>query len=90
MYHKGCFYGDINIDINITMCVDNIVIPEKIQSYILHWYHMYLLNLGMDRTEVMIRQHLYWTNIRYAVWKEVANCDTCQRTKRSNKNMVNY
>ena len=39
----------------------------------------------MDRTEAMIRQHLYWTDIRDAVWKEVTNYDTCQRTKQSNK-----
>ena len=26
---------------------------------------------------------MHWTDMRYAVWKEVTNCDTCQRTKRS-------
>ena len=40
----------------------------------------------MDRTEAMIRQHLYWPDIRYAVCKEATNCDTCQRTKPPNKN----
>ena len=39
----------------------------------------------MDITEAMIFQHLYWPDIRNAVWKEVTNCDTCERTKRSNK-----
>ena len=39
----------------------------------------------MDRTEAMIRQHFYWPNIRDSVRKEVINCDTCQRTKQSNK-----
>ena len=39
----------------------------------------------MDRTDVMIRQNLYWTNIRDATQKQVSNCDTCQFTKRSNK-----
>ena len=39
----------------------------------------------MDRTEAMILQHLYWPNIRNAVRMEVTNCDTCQRTKLSNK-----
>ena len=39
----------------------------------------------MDRTEEMFNQHLYRPYIRHAVWKEVTNCDTCQRTKRSNK-----
>ena len=29
-------------------------------------------------------------DIRHAVWREVTNCDTCQCTKQSNKNMVNY
>ena len=39
----------------------------------------------MDRTEAMICQHFYWPNIRDAVRQEVNNCDTCQRTKISNK-----
>ena len=39
----------------------------------------------MDRTEVMIHQHLYWPDIRYAIRKEVNNCDTWQRTKQANK-----
>ena len=39
----------------------------------------------MDTTKAMIRQHLYWTEIRDAVHKEVTNCDNCQRTKQSNK-----
>ena len=39
----------------------------------------------MNRTEAISRQHLYWPDIRDAVRKEVTNCDTCLRTKRSNK-----
>ena len=66
------------------------VIPSILQSYVLHWYHTYLVHIGMDRTEANIFQHLYSTGIRYAVQKEVTNCDTCQLTKLSNKNMVNY
>ena len=65
--------------------MDKIVIPSKLQSYVVHWYHTYLLHPGMDRTEAMICQHLYFPEIRYAIQKEVNNCDTCQRTKGSNK-----
>ena len=32
-----------------------------------------------------MRHYFYWPNIRDAVRREVTNCDTCQRTKRSNK-----
>ena len=39
----------------------------------------------MDRKEAMILQHLYWDNIRDAAREEGTNCDTCQRTKLSNK-----
>ena len=46
---------------------------------------MYPLHPGMDRTEAMIRQYLYWPDIRDAVQKEVSNCGTCQLTKPSNK-----
>ena len=45
---------------------------------------MYLLRPGMDRTEAIIRQRLYWPGIRNSVQKEVTNCDTFQRTKQSN------
>ena len=42
MYHKGYFCGGSNNNLSIITCVDNIVIPSKLQSYVLHWYHMYL------------------------------------------------
>ena len=47
------------------------------------WYHTYLLHPELDRTEAIIRQHLYWPGIRGAVHKEVTRCDVCQRAKRS-------
>ena len=56
-----------------------------LQKCVLYWYHAYLLHTGMDRTEVMIFQHFYWPGIREALWKEVKNCDNCQRKKGSNK-----
>ena len=81
-YHKGSFSGGSNIDLNLITCKGKIVITSKLQSYVLNWYHTYLLHPGMDRTEAMIRQHLYWHVIRKFVWKEVTNCDTCQPKKR--------
>ena len=80
-YHKVYFCGDSNTDIKLIMCKDYIVILSKIQSYVLHWYHMYLLHPVMYREDVMICQHLYWPNIRNSAQNEVATCDTCQRTK---------
>ena len=84
-HHKGYFCGGSNIHLNLITCTYKIVIPSKLQSYIVHWDHKYPLHPGMDRTEAMILQHLYWTDIRDAVRKEVSNCDTCQRTKRLKK-----
>ena len=40
----------------------------------------------MDRTKAINFQHFYCPVIRKSVRKEVTNCDTCQCTKRSNKN----
>ena len=48
-YHKGCFHGDINIDIKLLTCKDKILIPPKLQSYVLHWCHTYHLHQGIDR-----------------------------------------
>ena len=58
-YQKGSFCGGSNIDLKIITCKNKIIIPSKLQSYVVHWYHMYLLHPGMDRTEAMFRQHLY-------------------------------
>ena len=41
----------------------------------------------MDRVEVIIRQHLYWPEIMYAVQKEVTNCDNFQHTNDQIENM---
>ena len=80
-YHKGSFRGGSNIGLKLIPYKDHIVIPSILQIYVVHWYHMYLLHPGTDRTEAMIRQHLHWPNIRNSVQMEVSNCDTCQRTK---------
>ena len=74
IYNKGSFCGGSNVDLNLITCEDKIIIPEILQSYVLHWYHTYLLHPG-----------LYCPRIRDAVRKEVTNCDTFQCTKRSNK-----
>ena len=89
-YKTVSFRGGSNIYINLITCKDNIVIPSIPQSYVLNWHHTYILHPVMTITEVIIHQHLYCPNIIDAVRNEVTNCDTCQRTKLSNKNMVNY
>ena len=89
-YKKCSFCGGSNINLNIIMCEDRIVIPSILKSCLLHWYHTYLLHKGMDRTEAMICQHLYLTSIGKSVWKKGTNYDTCQHTKWSNKNVINY
>ena len=84
-YQEVSFCGVINIDISLIMCKDKIGIPSKLQSYILYWYHTHILHPGMDITEALILQNLYWPDIIDAVRKEVTNFETCQRTKQSNK-----
>ena len=63
-YQKGYFCGGININLNLITCKDKVVIPSKLQSYILNWDHIYLLHPVMNRTEAMICQNLYWSSIR--------------------------
>ena len=88
-YHKGSFRVGINGNISLIMCKNRIFIPSKLQSYVLYWYYVYPLHLGMDRMEKMIFRHLYWNNIIDYFQKEVTNCDTCKHTKQSNKYTVN-
>ena len=45
---------------------------------------MYQFRPGMDRTQAITSQNLYWPGIINAVQKEVKKFDSCQRKKRSN------
>ena len=56
--HKGYFRVGSNVDLKLIVCKDNIVLLQKLQSYVLHWYHTYLLRPGMNRTQAMTCQHL--------------------------------
>ena len=89
-YQAVTFSGVSNIYLNHKTCKDKIVIPPILQSYILHWYHTYIIHPVMVRTEVTILQQLYWPGIIYAAQKEVTNFNTCQCTKLPNRNMLNY
>ena len=55
-YHLASFHGgDGNIEL---VChKDKIVVPPKLQSQIVEWYHLYLGHPGINRTEETIRQH---------------------------------
>ena len=66
------------------MCEDKIFITSILQCFVLNRYHTYILYPGMEITEAMICQHLYWPEIINSVQKAVTNCDTCLCTKWSN------
>ena len=59
------------------MYKDKIVIPQKLQQYIVKFYHMYIPNTVLDRTEAIIRRHLYWSGLEKAVQMKFTICDTC-------------
>ena len=67
IYHKGYFRGVSNIYLNLITCKYKIFIPPKLQSYILHWCHTYILRPGMEIIEAMIFQHFYCPDIINAV-----------------------
>ena len=41
------FVGGNTIN-NIIKCKNKIVIPQKIQKYVVNWYHTYFLRTGLD------------------------------------------
>ena len=88
-YKSSYFCGGINGKFSLITCEYKMNIPLTLQIYILNWYYMYLFHPEMYRTKEMIHKHLYWTVIIKSAQKEVISCDTCQRTKRSNRVLLN-
>ena len=62
-----------------------IFIPQKLQKYIVKCYHMYLLHHGLDQTEAIVLQDLYWPSIRDTIQTKIKDGDDFQCTKISNK-----
>ena len=58
-YQKYSFRGGSNIDLNLISCDGKIDISSILQSYVLSWYHTYILRKLMYRTKAIIRQQLY-------------------------------
>ena len=91
MYHKSYFTGGSNKSLSLITRKDNTFMLSNIQSYVLHWYHTYLLHQVMDRTEAIICQHFYWTDVINSVRKEVTNCGALSNIQNYQiRNMVNY
>ena len=64
---------------------DKIVIPKALQHRVVQWYHTTLCHPGETRTEMTIRQHFTWKNLREDIRKICGQCPTCQLTKRHSK-----
>ena len=79
-YTKDCFFRGWST-IDLITYKDKIGLPQKLQKYLVKWYHTYLLHPVLDRTEAIIIQHLYLTGIKDSVYREFTFCDICQRTE---------
>ena len=64
---------------------NKIVMPQALQIRTVQWYHRVLCHPGETRTELTIKQHFTWPNMRKDVHKVCSRCDTCLLTKRNNK-----
>ena len=51
IYNISSFCVVSNINLNLITCKDKIFIPLVIQSYVLNWYHKYILRPVMDIIE---------------------------------------
>ena len=61
------------------------MVLKQLQKHVIDWYHTTLCHPGINRTEELITQHLWWPNIRSQITNHVQVCPTCQRNKRKVK-----
>jgi len=62
---------------------DKIVLPVGLQEPAVQWYHTYLCHPGINRTELTLKQHFTFKNLRETVLKICSTCPTCQKTKKT-------
>jgi len=83
-YHLKSFSGGRKVRI-LFFYKGKIVLLEGLQEAALQWYHTYHCHPGINRTELTLRQHFTFKNLREMVLKVCGNCPTCQQTKKSTK-----
>jgi len=70
-------------DVEILVYNENkLVIPSKLQSNIIQWYHHYLQHPGHTRLEETLSAALYWPGMRKQVRAHVKRCHRCQVGKK--------
>ena len=80
-YKVGTFRHGGETPCQILLHDGKIVIPRSLQRRCVEWYHEILMHPGETRTELTIRQHYWWNNLRDNVIDVCRKCDSCQRSK---------
>ena len=79
--------GDSTVHL-ITNANRKIIIPDELRERVIEWYHDRLVHPGRDRLFESINQHFDCARagqLRNAVSRYVAGCDTCQKAKKTGK-----
>ena len=72
----------------VTNSNKKIIIPDELRERIIEWYHDRLVHPGRDRLFESINQHFECARVgqlRNAVSRYVAECDTCQKAKKAGR-----
>jgi hypothetical protein len=62
-----------------------IYVPLSLRNSVIAWYHEYLCQPGINRTELSIRQTMFWPGLTEDVKKHVKKCLPCQKCKKTRK-----
>ena len=62
-----------------------IYVPPSLFPQVIAWYHQYLCHPVVNRTELSIRQTMYWPGLTEDVKKHVKTCLPCQKCKNTRK-----
>jgi len=64
---------------------EKIIVPQVLQQSMVDWYHYSLCHPGENRTELTIKQHFNWTNMKKDIQRTIKKCHVCQLTKKTRK-----
>ena len=83
---KDKFSVKVFDDIEVLVYKDaRLLIPESLQARAVQWYYHYLQHPGKTGLEETMSSVMYWKSMRQTIRKYVHKCDTCQRSKRKQR-----
>ena len=81
-YDNAVLSYDIGVSLPPDIPTDHVIPTQNMQSWVIQWYHHYLMHPGESRMYKTLAAVIFWKNMETQITKYVKTCERCQLGKK--------